>query len=305
MSKDTAAAADAGKGGADTAAGKAAETTVKLSDDIRGALGADDGGTEKTGGAEGAEGAAEAAGGGEGAEAAEAGKEVAQEALAEALPDLSPAQIKALAENPAVVEAVLSGQTGQATLDTLFKEIMEENATTAQAKEAQAAETKTIEEALKLGQEEGDWSAFGAIMGPRLLAQAETSKAEKGIREKVTREVLSSLDTAVENVYGDVLDTLTKEELKGLARGNFRDDAGFMTAVLKALDDKRTSMLQSEAGGGSSAAEAAKIAAAASSARQKVGVGALPGGSGVESAGESIGDLLRRGLRGAFDDESD
>lgn len=303
MSKDTAAAADAGKGGADTAAGKAAETTVRLSDDIRGALGVDgDGGTEKTGGAEGAEGAAEAAGGGE---AAEASKAATEEALTEALPDLTPAQIKALAENPAVVEAVLSGQTGQATLDTLFKELMDENAATAQVKEAQAAETKTIEEALKVGQEDGDWSSFGKLMADRLLAQAEETRVEKGVREKVTREVLGNLDQAVENVYGDVLDTLTEEELKGLARGNFRDDAGFMTAVLKALDDKRTSMLQSEAGGGSSAAEAAKIAAAALNARSKVGVGAMPGGSGVESAGESIGDLLRQGLRGAFDDESD
>lgn len=218
--------------------------------------------------------------------------------LAAALPELTPEQIAQLAENPAVVEAVLGSKTGQSALDILLQQLTEQNARTVAERAVQAKEAATFEEAIKKGQEEGDWSDFGKLTAESLLKKAEDDKVHKEAMGTVVRD----LDDAVERVYGDVIDNLTQEELNSLARGNFRSDVDFMTAVLKTFDSKRTEMVRSEAGSKASEAtaadEAAKLASAAATARSKAGLGAIPGGTGVESKGDSVGDLIREALRG-------
>jgi hypothetical protein len=237
-------------------------------------------------------------------------------AVAEAAPGLTDEQIKALAEDPKIVEAVFGSQTGGKELDTIFREMLTPaiaaHDTEVATKAVQQKEIATIEEALKTAQDDGDFAPIGKLMVEKISAQKQAVAASEGVevlRGDVTKEVIGHLDTAVEKVYGDVLDKMSDEELAALSRANFPDDASFYAGVLGAFDTKRQELVRSQAGievGAELTSTAAATAAAAAKARGLVGVGALPGGKAEEGAlGDDVSLLLRQGMAGAFSDESD
>ena len=244
------------------------------------------------GGAEGAEGAAAEGGQAEGAPAAQA----------EASP-LTDEQIASLVGDPRVREAVLSSDEGQSVLDKLFSEVLSERESKATTEKVQKEAAATLEEAMKLAAD-GDASSLGELIFNRLQEEAVAEKYASQYIEPAKAQVIEDMDTAIADVYGDIIETLTPEELDTLDRRNFNSDAQFVAGVLRTLDNKRSEGVRSEQSGALSAAEqAAQIATAGAKAREAVGVGALTGGSGVESGGDSnLGSLIREGLRSALAD---
>ena len=231
------------------------------------------------------------------------------EALTEALPELTPEQIAVLANDPNMVAAVLSSQ--DLNIDKILEElypVVEEQVVKTHKQKAEYEKTvATLSDAIKAAEEEGDFETLGKLLYEKMKAQeaeqALTAEQQKLI-DQGRDEAYNDLDTVVEEVWGDVMSAMTPEELAALDRDKFKDESSYMTAVFTALDGKRQEMVLSQRTQ-ETEAEAETVAAAAASARGRVGVGAIPGGSGIESKGESIGDLLRQGLGDALNDESD
>lgn len=191
-------------------------------------------------------------------------------------------------------------------IEELLKEHDTQKETAKQREDAEAA----FAEAVKKAEEEGDYEELGRLFHQSIKAtqQAEAVAAdEQKVLERARVGFAQELDTVVASVWGDVIDSLTAEDLKSLDRSNFKTPLEHTTAVFKHLDSKRQEMVRSSVGKETSERAAETAAAAGKVRSEQAGIRALPGGTPSESKlnGSDIGTLMRQGLAGALDTEED
>jgi hypothetical protein len=205
------------------------------------------------------------------------------------LPDLTPEQIAALAQDPRIAEA-RQGEDKSA-LDRLLEDSLAEREQERERKESEAKQEADVDSALK-AYEEGD---------PAPLAEL----AAKGVAQaRKQREITSALDGAVSDriaddirkVFGDTLKDMKPEEVKAL------DDMPLADALSRLVEIKAAAGKAESQEQLSEAEKAARNAKAAADARNDDN-GSLPGGTAKEgAAGDDIGALIREGMVGAMSD---
>ncbi len=209
------------------------------------------------------------------------------------VPELSAEQIKALADDPRIVEA-RKGKEGPApsALDELLKGAVADAEQKKESEETAKKDLATREEALK-AYRDGDPAplaelAVRAIEGAE-RQQAVDAAAEEGVDAKMAN--------VIQALYGDTLKGMKPEEVKAL------DDMPLVDAIQKLADLKAVgSKAESDAAVSEAEKAAHNAATGASASGDKVGV--LPGGTAEEGAeGDDIGALLRKGIGDSLDIE--
>lgn len=224
---------------------------------------------------------------------------------------LTPEQIAAISRDPNTAAAILQGEVGQQALNALIQEVLGEVEEESRYEQARAAAMAPVQEAVRRGQEDGDWSELGQMMAQRWQQQQILGALSQRIRPQIENDVrlgiLQEVDTAVESAFGDQLNELSQEELASLRRSNFQSDADFYSATMKAVRGKIESRIKADLENEVSAARQAMAATATAGRARQDGLGVLPGAISGEGVGAvSIGSLVRQALTATGgEDDSD
>ncbi len=209
------------------------------------------------------------------------------------VPELSEEQIKALADDPRIVEARKGKESpAPSALDELLKGAVADAEQKKESEETAKKDLATREEAMK-AYSDGDPAPLAALAKQAIESaerqQAVDAAAEEGVDAKMAN--------VIQALYGDTLKAMKPEEVKAL------DDIPLVDAIQKLADLKAAGSKAESDAAVSEAEKAARNAATGVSASgEKVGV--LPGGTAEEGAeGDDIGALLRKGIGDSLDIE--
>lgn len=218
----------------------------------------------------------------------EAAQEEGKEAEAVEVPELSEEQVAALRQDPRFKPE----EKAPEGLDAFVKGLLQEQEQAKETEQTQAAERKSVEDALKAYREDDDPAPLAQIAAD-LYDKAQEAGRVSVEAAKVVDERLSVF---VEAEYGEQIRALKPEEVKNL------DEMPLMDA-LKELNHLRVEAVRGESTTDKDAAGKAVRDAATAGAARVEGKGALPGGSAEEEVGDDIGTLMRQGMEDAVDAE--